>query len=131
MTAPAHPRTDEPIDGPVVEQAKGVLMLRYGISSYEALAALARWSRQVDRPLTELCHALVKGICQGRVTPDERALVRWLEQQLRNDLAAAPEPRGQAPDGARQQHGTRPAPAGGRRWRYGTAVHAARGVCLG
>ena len=101
----------------LVEQAKGVVMLRYGVSSYEALAALARWAREAHVSLAELAHALVKGVCQGRATPDSRGLVRWLEHRLRADLdEAATAPR----------HPCRPWPGGPvarpqpRRWGWAT-----------
>lgn len=110
----------------VVEQAKGVLMLRYGVSSYEALAALAQWSRMAQVPLTELSRALVTGVCQGHLASGEGGLVRWLEHQLRRDLPQTTGDRTEPPDG-------RGAPAspplgGRRRWRYASAVHAAQGL---
>lgn len=110
----------------VVEQAKGVLMLRYGVSSYEALAALAQWSRIAQVSLTELSRALVTGVCQGHLTAGEGGLVRWLEHQLRRDLPQPTAGRTQPPDGRGQPA---PAPFGGRRrWRYASAVHAAQGL---
>jgi hypothetical protein len=73
---------------PVVEQAKGVLMLRYGIGSYEAFAVLLGWSREAGLSVAVLARALVEGVCQGRVTSygGRAMLVRWLEQRLRNDI---------------------------------------------
>jgi hypothetical protein len=145
--------TDTTTDRFVVEQAKGVIMLRYGVSSYESLAALARWGREAHVPLPELAHALVKGVCQGRVMPESRGLVRWLEHRLRADIGepAAPlpaPPPAPTPPLARRSgsasappsapaprgHGTlaveSPAGAGAgrgpRQWRYSSAVHAAR-----
>lgn len=75
-------------DGALVEQAKGVLMLRYGVGSYEALAALARWSRDAEVDLPEIARLLVHGVCQGRDGLDDhdRCLVRWIEQRLREDI---------------------------------------------
>ena len=72
----------------VVEQAKGVLMLRYGIGSYEALAVLGGWARASDYPLIDVARALTHGVCQGRwnSTVSETWLVRWLEQRLRDDV---------------------------------------------
>jgi len=74
----------------IVEQAKGVLMLRYGIGSYEALAVLGRWSQERGASLHELARALTHGVCQGHCGPgaEQTALVRWLEAQLRKDVTA-------------------------------------------
>lgn len=75
----------------VVEQAKGVLMLRYGLGSYEALAVLVSWSREADVGLGPLCRALVHGVCQGRrhASRESSWLVRWLEQRMRDEVVAA------------------------------------------
>ncbi len=71
----------------VVEQAKGVLMLRYGIGSYEALAVLGRWSQESGFSIPDLSRAITHGVCQGhRGSTYEAGLVRWLEQRLRDDL---------------------------------------------
>ena len=136
--------TETVTDPVLVEQAKGVVMLRYGVSSYEALAALARWAREAHVSLAELAHALVKGVCQGRATPDSRGLVRWLEHRLRADLdEAATAPPTPVPPLARRSGGAPAAAsvgvghAGGgvggggraaRQWRYSSAVHAARAL---
>lgn len=76
----------------VIEQAKGVLMLRYGIGSYEALAVLGHWSQESGVALVDLARALTHGVCQGHSGPDQtqEAVVRWLEQRLREDLSAQP-----------------------------------------
>lgn len=79
----------------VVEQAKGVLMLRYAIGSYEALAVLRRWSQDSGFATEELARAITHGVCQGHAgsAPEQTGLVRWLEQRLRDDIvdARAPE----------------------------------------
>ena len=36
--------------GAVIERAKGALMMRYGIDSYQALAVLVRWARVAQLP---------------------------------------------------------------------------------
>jgi hypothetical protein len=71
----------------VVEQAKGVLMLRYGIGSYEALAVLERWSHETGASLSDLSRAVTHGICQGHTgsNPDTVFLIRWLERRFRED----------------------------------------------
>lgn len=75
----------------VIEQAKGVLMLRYGIGSYEALAVLGRWSRETGSSLDDTARVLTSSICQGRSTTaaHQEFLARWLEQRLREDLPEA------------------------------------------
>lgn len=81
----------------VVERAKGVLVLRYGIDSYQAFAVLVRWSHLSRIPVHTIAHALVHGICQGspRTGDQQRPLIRWLEDQLRHndpDSAGVPAP---------------------------------------
>ena len=122
-------------DRALVEQAKGAIMLRYGVSSYESLAAMIRWAREADAPLEDVAHALVKGICQGRVTAETQGIVRWLEQRLRADIASAPKPVAEVTL-RRSRSGRRRAPPGSPRppaatrpqWRYTSAVHAARSL---
>jgi ANTAR domain len=77
------------VEKPVVEQAKGVLMLRYGVGSYEAFAVLLGWSHEAGLSVAVVARALVEGVCQGRVSPygGRLMLVRWLEQKLRGDLS--------------------------------------------
>jgi hypothetical protein len=120
--------TDTASDRAVVEQAKGAIMLRYGVGSCEALAAVARWAHEAHVTVPDLAHALVKGICQGRVTPENRGVVRWLEHRLRSDIAPdiaeAPEP---APTVTLRAAPTT-AVVAARQWRYASAVHAARAV---
>ncbi len=123
-------------DRAVIEQAKGALMLRYGVGSYESLAALARWARDAQVTHVEVARALVAGICQGRVSPADRGLVRWLETRLRDGipepaLAANPAPaRPQVPT-PRQEAPGAPDIRAAKRWRYTSAVHAARDLVTG
>lgn len=127
-------------DTSVVEQARGALMLRYGIGARESLAVLDRWAQESGAQLTEVAAALVHGICLGRVTAETEVIVRWLEQRLRGDISdvraavegsvAAGARMGLAP-GEGTVVATVPAPArsaspGDRQWRYSSAVHAAR-----
>ncbi|KRF37032.1 ANTAR domain-containing protein [Nocardioides sp. Soil805] len=131
--------TDREADLAVVEQAKGAIMLRYGVSSCESLAAMARWARETQLSLPDLARALVKGVCQGRVTPETRGVVRWLEHRLRADIGEPPHlpaseqvARPHVP--VVRQAPTQPpqppasAPATRHQWRYASAVHAARAL---
>ena len=145
-----------PTQDTVVEQAKGVLMLRYGIGSYESLATLAQWSHDAHVSLPELSRALVKGICQGHAGPRERGLVRWLEHRLREEVpgrdsttrpattpaptAPAQEPVAEvrvptapAEEPAEEVRATSAVPdvAVVKRWRYASAVHAAKALHRG
>jgi hypothetical protein len=122
-------------DSAVVEQAKGALMLRYGIGSRESLAVLERWALEAAAPVRDVADALVNGICLGSVAPETDGMVRWLEQRLRGEVgevrAAAAEPAPLpnagvvAPPSPAARPSTTPA-AGHRQWRYTSAVHAAR-----
>lgn len=69
----------------VVEQAKGALMLHYGIDSHQALAVLVGWARTSRTPVVQIAHALLRGICEGNPQTEvrQRELLRWLEAQLR------------------------------------------------
>ena len=120
---------------PVIEQAKGVLMLRFGRGSYESLATLTQWSREADVTLLALCRAMVTGICQGRVTPADHHLVRWLEKRLRGEHPGRLESGGsrRADRAGRGTRDTRSVPdiSMARRWRYASAVHAARALGSG
>ncbi|HSK32911.1 MAG TPA: ANTAR domain-containing protein [Propionicimonas sp.] len=129
--------TDTESDRAVVEQAKGALMLRYGVTSCESLAAMARWAHEAHVTLAEVAHALVTGICQGLVTPDTQGMVRWLEQRLRADIGEAAEAAGEVarrpstvadrtPPPAPRSPAT--AAAATPQWRYVSAVHAARAL---
>lgn len=143
----------QPLDT-VVEQAKGVLMLRYGIGSYESLATLAQWSHDAHLSLPELSRALVKGICQGHAGPRDRGVVRWLEHRLREEVpgreasvtkpstAAVPAeevrvraeeavvPSVEAAPPTEDVRESTPVPdvAVLKKWRYASAVHAARAL---
>lgn len=75
----------------VIEQAKGILMLRYGCDADAAFCGLARWSQNSNVKLRVVADALVTAIVAGTPRPDiEPGLVRWLEERLREGLPAAP-----------------------------------------
>lgn len=80
---------DEAIVGrAVIEQAKGVLILRHGIDEDQAFAVLSRWSQTTNTKLRTIAETLVRAVCQGdRTYEHDPALVRWLHEQLRQSLA--------------------------------------------
>lgn len=68
----------------VIEQAKGVLMLRYAVDDDQAIELLGEWSRRSNTPVHTVADILVNAICRGARSPDyDTKLVRWLELQLR------------------------------------------------
>lgn len=72
----------------LLEQAKGALMLHFGVDSHQAFAVLLGWSRESHTPVAVIAHTLLRGICEGNPHTEERqrALVRWLEAQLREGV---------------------------------------------
>ena len=71
----------------LLEQAKGVLIFRYGIDADTAFALVERWAAEVDVRLATVAHAVVHEICQGdHSTPTDPGLVRYLEEQLRREF---------------------------------------------
>ncbi len=66
----------------VVNQAKGAVMLRYGIGSPLALALLVRWSRRSGNNLEGSAESLVTDLRGGPSNGDTTALVRWLDAEL-------------------------------------------------
>jgi hypothetical protein len=75
----------------VIDQAKGALMLLYGIDADRAFGVLRRWSQESNVKLHTVALVFVQAICMGeQVTTVDPALVRWLEQQLRGAVDAKP-----------------------------------------
>jgi hypothetical protein len=72
----------------LIEQAKGALMLRYGVDSHQAFAVLVRWAQVTHTPVRTIAHTLLHGICEGNAQTElrHRTLTRWLEAQLRVDV---------------------------------------------
>lgn len=70
----------------LLEQAKGALMLHFGVDSHQAYALLVRWARQTGAPVPTIAHTLMRGISEGNPQTEvrHRPLMRWLEAQLRN-----------------------------------------------
>lgn len=73
--------------GAVLEQAKGVLIFRYGIGADAALGLIELWAAERDATVDAVAQAVVRDICEGdRSQPSDPALVRWLEDRLRHEL---------------------------------------------
>ncbi|ANH36668.1 ANTAR domain protein [Nocardioides dokdonensis FR1436] len=70
----------------LIEQAKGALMLFYGIDSHQAFAVLVGWARMSRTPVPTVAHTFLRGVCEGnpQTAVRQRALLRWLEAQLRD-----------------------------------------------
>lgn len=70
----------------LIEQAKGAVMMRYGIDSHQAFAVMLRWSRVTGTTVPVIAHTLLHGVCEGNPETElrQRSLVRWLEDQLRD-----------------------------------------------
>ena len=70
-----------------VERAKGALMRRYGMDTFQAFSLMVRWSRLTHTPVHTLARTLVQGIDEADPQSERRhrPLIRWLEGQLRHD----------------------------------------------
>jgi hypothetical protein len=74
----------------VIEQAKGALVLRFGIPPERAFAVLRRWSQDHNIKLRTIAEALI-AVSRGEgTTAFDPALVDWLEETL--DRAEPPPP---------------------------------------
>ena len=68
----------------VIEQAKGALMLRYGLDDDAAFAVLRRWSQDSNIKLHTVADTLVNTVCRDDPQPPhDSELAGWLEQQVR------------------------------------------------
>jgi hypothetical protein len=69
----------------LMEQAKGVLIFRYGVDADTAAAQMNRWAAEAGEPVEAIAHAIVHDICQvDRVDAKAPWMVRWLDGQLRH-----------------------------------------------
>lgn len=74
----------------VLEQAKGVLIFRYGIDALTAFSLLELWSAESGHGVDAIAQAMVHDICQGdRGANSDPQLVRWLEDRLRHEFPGA------------------------------------------
>jgi hypothetical protein len=69
---------------PVIEQAKGVLMLRYTLDATRAFELLSRWSQTMGRRVSVVAQAVLQlaGLGEDEADP---AVVEQLRQQLLDD----------------------------------------------
>lgn len=74
-----------------IESARGALMRRYDMDTFQAFSLMVRWSRLTRTPVHTLARTLVQDIDEADPQPQWRhaQLIRWLEGQLRR---ADPEP---------------------------------------
>ena len=69
-----------------VERAKGALMRRYGLQTFQAFSLMVRWSRLTRTPIHTLARTLVQRVDEAdpQSPRRHRLLIRWLEDQLRH-----------------------------------------------
>jgi hypothetical protein len=67
----------------VIEQAKGALILRYGLDDTAAFAVLKRWSQSSNTKLHTIAAAVVHAASdQDGCAPDRPDLTDWLNDQI-------------------------------------------------
>ena len=67
---------------PVIDQAKGALMLRYRLDADSAFGLMVRWSQHTNTKVRDIAQALVDSVVAGEVTSTDAGLARELEQVL-------------------------------------------------
>lgn len=79
-----------PGTGNLVEQAKGALMLRYGIPAPEALGVLTDWALEEGTSVGRIASTLLYAVCQGDpdAVAEESVLARRLLEHLRHEVGA-------------------------------------------
>jgi hypothetical protein len=75
----------------VIDQAKGALILRYGLDDDAAFALLRRWSQTSNTKVRTIAETLIKVCRDGSRTSAQSDLAEWLEHQVCDPL---PEARG-------------------------------------
>ena len=67
-----------------IERAKGALMQRYGVDTFQAFSLMVRWARLTHTPVHTIARTLVQSIEEADPPPEgrRRPLIRWLEDQL-------------------------------------------------
>ncbi|QIK64936.1 ANTAR domain-containing protein [Nocardioides sp. HDW12B] len=75
-----------------IEQARGILMHRYGVNGFAALRTLHRWSRIVDLPVEALAEAVVTLTVSDDALPElPRDVAHTVSRLLRRELVATSE----------------------------------------
>jgi hypothetical protein len=68
-----------------IDQAKGALMLRYGITSEQAFGVLVRWSQHANVKLRVVALALLQAIGgEPRPQTAPESVVAWVAENLRD-----------------------------------------------
>ena len=74
----------------VIEQAKGVLILRYGLDDDAAFALLRRWSQNSNVKLHTIAETLVNVVCrEGPRSGGDRAFADWLWDRVHEPAPGA------------------------------------------
>jgi hypothetical protein len=77
----------------VIEQAKGALILRYGLDDGAAFAVLSRWSQNSNVKLHTIADTLINVVCRRAPDrPGDRELAAWLEAQVHEPVSALEHP---------------------------------------
>lgn len=75
-----------------IDQAKGVLMLRYGLTPERAFDVLVRWSQHANVKLRVVAVALVQAIGgEARPLTAPETLVAWVAAQLQGETPGSVE----------------------------------------
>lgn len=79
---------------PVIEQAKGALILRFGLDGDAAFALLRRWSQTLNIKLHTIAETLVIVVCRDetRSALEPADLAGWLRQQVCATPRGTPRP---------------------------------------
>ncbi len=67
---------------PVIDQAKGALMLRYCVDADSAFGLLVRWSQNTNIKVRDIAETLVRSMSGGRAGAHDGALARELDHVL-------------------------------------------------
>jgi hypothetical protein len=74
---------------PVIEQAKGALIWRFGLSDDAAFAVLRRWSQNSNVKLHTIADVLVNVVCRGDTSrPRVGELASWVSEQMGEQAVA-------------------------------------------
>lgn len=76
-----------------IDQAKGVLMMRYGLTSERAFDVLVRWSQHANVKLRVVAVALLQAVgAEAKRVSAPQSLVDWVASQLHGEAPAHSSP---------------------------------------